>query len=178
MNISRLYLAVIFTKHGPNEMFRFFHGEIFKVNGLPLYFKPINLYNIDVGNIIQKHLTFKPKKIKHYSPQIIFLQQIFEALMQTTRKPCVDLMQGGVNIFTILPSGHSKTSIFFFNQLQIDFPHSIELCVTSTVAQFLPSTFLRHFCKENQSLVPLICMRCSFRFMNCCKSFQNRHWPH
>ena len=40
-------------------------------------------------------MTFKPNKIKHYPPQIIFLQRTFEFLMQTTRKQCVDVMQGG-----------------------------------------------------------------------------------
>ena len=52
-------------------------------------------------------MTFKPNKMKHYPPQIIFLQRTFEPLMQTTRKQCVDVMQGGLNIFTTLPSGHS-----------------------------------------------------------------------
>ena len=61
-------------------------------------------------------MTFKPNKMKHYPPQIIFLQRTFEPLMQTTRKQCVDVMQGGMNIFTILPSGHSHPNIFFFNQ--------------------------------------------------------------
>ena len=40
-------------------------------------------------------MMFKPNKMKHYPPQIIFLEQIFEPLMQTTRKQCVDLTQGG-----------------------------------------------------------------------------------
>ena len=40
-------------------------------------------------------MTFKSNKMKHYPPQIIFLQRIFEPLMQTTRKQRVDLMQGG-----------------------------------------------------------------------------------
>ena len=92
---SRPYRAVIFSTHGPCEMSRFFHGEFFTVNGLPTYFKPLNVRNIDVGNIISKHLTFKPNKMKIYPPQIILLHQIFEPLMQTTRKQCVDLMQGG-----------------------------------------------------------------------------------
>ena len=39
-------------------------------------------------------MTFKPNKIKHYPTQIIFLQRVLEPLMQTTRKQCVDLMQG------------------------------------------------------------------------------------
>ena len=69
---SRPYRAFIFSKHGPSEMSHFFHGEFFTVNGLPMYFKPINVYNTNVGNIIPKHVTFKPNKIKHYLPQIIF----------------------------------------------------------------------------------------------------------
>ena len=40
-------------------------------------------------------MTFKSNKMKHYPPQIIFLQRIFEPLMQTTRNQRVDLMQGG-----------------------------------------------------------------------------------
>ena len=63
--------------------------------------------NTNVGNVIPKHMTFKPNKMKQYPPQIIFLQRAFEPLVQTTRKQCVDVMQGGLNICTILPSGHS-----------------------------------------------------------------------
>ena len=91
-HISRLYRGVIFSKHGPSETSRLFHGEYLTVNGLPMYFKPINVYNTNVGNIIPKHMTVKPDKMKHYPPQIIFLQRIFEPLMQTTRKQCVDIM--------------------------------------------------------------------------------------
>ena len=74
----------------------------------------------------------------------------------------------------------TATQTYFSLIKQIHIPHSIGLCVTSTVAQFLPSTYLRHFCKQNQSLVPLICMSGSLKFMNCCKSFQSKHgqpWP-
>ena len=73
---SRPYRGVIFSKHGPSEMSRFFHGEFYTVNGLPMDFKPINVCNTNVGNIISKHMTFKPNKMKHYPPQIIFLQRI------------------------------------------------------------------------------------------------------
>ena len=38
--------------------------------------------------------------MKRYPPQIIFLQQIFEPLMQTTRKQCVYLQcKGGYEYF-------------------------------------------------------------------------------
>ena len=61
-------------------------------------------------------MTFKPNKIKHYPTQIIFLQRVLEPLMQTTRKQCVDLMQGGGEyFFTILPSGHSSPKHISFN---------------------------------------------------------------
>ena len=144
-----------------------------------LKFIPINVCNIDVGNIIPKHMTFKPNIMKHYPPQIIFLHRIFEPLMQTTRKQCVDVMQGGW-IFSRYSLPDTATQAYFSLIKQIHIPHSIELCVTSTVAQFLPSTFLRHFCKQNHSLVPLICMSGRLKFMNCCKSFQSKHgqpWP-
>ena len=40
-------------------------------------------------------MMFKQNKMKHYPPQIIFLQRIFEPLMETTREQCVYLMQRG-----------------------------------------------------------------------------------
>ena len=114
--------------------------------------------------------------MKHYPPQIIFLQRIFEPLMQTTRKQCVDLMQGGLNIFTIPPSGifFSHPSIFFFNQANTYSSFYRIVCYKyySTVSF---STFLRHFCKQNHSLVPLIYMSRSLKFMNCCKFVQTKH---
>ena len=115
--------------------------------------------------------------MKHNPPQIIFLQRIFEPLMQTTRKQCVDLMQGGAEYLHesrySLPD--TATQAYFSLIKQIHIPRSIELCIKRTVAQFLPSTFLSHFCKQNHSLVPLICMSGSLKFVNRCKSFQSKH---
>ena len=116
--ISRCHLL----QAGPSEISHFFHLP-FTVNGLPMNFKHFNLYNTNVGKMIPKHMTFK--LMKHLS-QIIFLQRIFEPLMQTVRNQCMDLMQGGMNIFTILHSEHNNPNILFLIK-QIHIPHSIEL---------------------------------------------------
>ena len=86
---------------------------------------------------------------------------------------------GGANIFTILPSGHSHPSIFFFNQAN-SYPSFYRIVCYKYCSTVSSSTFLRHFCKQSYSPVPLIRMSRSLKFMNCCKFFQSKHgqpWP-
>ena len=39
------------SEHGPSKMARFFHGGFFTVNGLPMHFRHINVYNTNAGNV-------------------------------------------------------------------------------------------------------------------------------
>ena len=106
------------SKHDPSKMSRFFHGRSFTVDGLPIHFRHMNVYNTNAGNVIPEKEDFIPEKMILSTPNN-FLAENIQSNYVKYPKTNVEPMQGGgggVNIFTILPSRYSNLSIFFFNQ--------------------------------------------------------------
>ena len=71
-----------------------------------MYFRHISVYNTNVGNILPKHITFKPNKMNIIHPKQFSCSEYsrqFELGMTTTRKQRVDLMQGGAEYFHDTP---------------------------------------------------------------------------
>ena len=100
-------------------MSRFVHSEFFTVNGLPMYCRHISVYNTNAGNILPKHITFKPNKMNIIHPKQFSCSECsrkFELGMTTTRKQRVDLMQGGAEYFHETPFRTQPPKHIFFNQ--------------------------------------------------------------
>ena len=93
------------SKHGPSKMSCFFHGGFFTVNGLPMRFRHINVYNKKVGNVCPEKEDFMLGKTIYYPPQFSCggYSMKFKVVMLNTRKQTRGPNAGGFNIFKVLP---------------------------------------------------------------------------